>query len=61
MPNPYDYSNYVGRFFYDLTFYLLINVLWLNIIFGIIVDSFAELRDEKKEKGNIFFVLLIVY
>lgn len=54
MPNPYDYSDYIGRFFYDLTFYLLINVLWLNIIFGIIVDSFAELRDEKKEKGNSF-------
>lgn len=51
MPDPQNYSEYYSRFGYDLTFYLFINVLWLNIIFGIIVDSFAELRDEKKEKG----------
>ena len=54
MPDPYDYIDYYGRFAYDLTFYLLINVLWLNIIFGIIVDSFAELRDAKKEKGLVY-------
>ncbi|EAR99593.3 inositol 1,4,5-trisphosphate receptor type 3 (macronuclear) [Tetrahymena thermophila SB210] len=51
-PDPYDYSNYVGRYFFDMTFYIFISVLWLNIIFGIIVDAFAELRDEKKEKDK---------
>jgi hypothetical protein len=33
-------------------------VIWLNIVFGIIIDTFAELRDEKNTRGN-FVVFLI--
>ncbi|EGR33363.1 hypothetical protein IMG5_055060 [Ichthyophthirius multifiliis] len=52
MPDPFDQQNYIRRFFYDLTFYILINVVFLNIIFCIIIDAFAELRDEKKARDN---------
>lgn len=36
---------YVVRFFYDLFFFASINIVFLNIIFGIIVDTFALLRE----------------
>ena len=32
---------YYVRFFYDLLFFAFIRVVFLNIIFGIIVDTFA--------------------
>ena len=35
------------RSVYDLTFFLLVITILLNIIFGIIIDTFAQLRDEK--------------
>jgi len=37
------------RFFYDLTFFIIISVIWMNVIFGIIIDTFAELREDKNE------------
>lgn len=46
-PNPYSADDYYSRFFFDLTFFLVIIVIWMNIIFGIIIDTFAALRDEK--------------
>lgn len=33
------------RSIYDLTFFLLVITILLNIIFGIIIDTFAQLRD----------------
>ena len=35
------------RFFYDITFFIIVTTIGLNIVFGIIVDTFSELRDEK--------------
>ncbi len=32
---------------FDLTFFVLFSTIGLNIVFGIIVDTFAELRDSK--------------
>ena len=46
-----NYQAYIYRFFYDLTFFMIIAIIWLNIIFGIIIDTFAELRDAKNAKG----------
>ena len=33
--------------FYDLSFFVIVTTIGLNIVFGIIVDAFTELRDEK--------------
>ena len=44
-------SNIQGFYFrtvYDLTFFLIVITILLNIIFGIIIDTFAQLRDRKK-------------
>ncbi len=38
-------NNYVGRFFFDLLFFIVVNLILLGIFFGIIVDSFGEFRD----------------
>jgi hypothetical protein len=37
-----------GRFFFDIMFFLIIIIIFLNIVFGIIVDTFAELREQRQ-------------
>ena len=34
---------------FDLTFYVVILIILLNILFGIIIDTFGELRTKKNE------------
>ncbi|XP_070538210.1 inositol 1,4,5-trisphosphate-gated calcium channel ITPR3-like [Ptychodera flava] len=42
-----SFTAYALRAIYDITFYILIITIGLNIIFGIIVDTFSELRNAK--------------
>eukprot|EP00049_Salpingoeca_infusionum_P015665 m.306572 g.306572 ORF g.306572 m.306572 type:complete len:2556 (-) comp15925_c0_seq1:549-8216(-) len=39
---------------FDIAFFLLITIIGLNLVFGIIVDAFAELRDEKFQLESEF-------
>lgn len=32
---------------FDITFFIVVGTIGLNIVFGIIVDAFSQLRDEK--------------
>jgi hypothetical protein len=41
---------YFARLLYDVLFWAIMIVIFLNILFGIIIDTFAELRDEKSKK-----------
>jgi len=45
----YDFFNSILwiRWVFDLTFFIVVTIIGLNVVFGIIVDSFSELRDEK--------------
>jgi len=43
---------YFGRTIYDLSFFILCIILLLNLIFGMIIDSFGELRDEKNKNDD---------
>ena len=43
--------------FYDLSFFIIVTTIGLNIVFGIIVDTFSELRDERVTKINSFMAL----
>lgn len=45
-------EKFIGRTFYDITFFIFINVISLNIIFGIIIDTFSQLRDDQNERGR---------
>lgn len=42
-----------AHFFYDVTFFIIITTVGLNIVFGIIVDTFSELRDKKVNQISI--------
>lgn len=33
----------------DLSFYLIVIIVMLNMIFGVLLDAFADLRDRDKE------------
>ena len=38
-------KNYYYRVVFDLVFFLVITIILLNVVFGIIIDTFAQLRD----------------
>jgi hypothetical protein len=46
---PENIQGFYFRSIYDLTFFLIIITILLNIIFGIIIDSFAQLRGQKMD------------
>lgn len=41
---------YLRRTLFDFLFWAIMIVIFLNILFGIIIDTFAELRDDKSKK-----------
>jgi hypothetical protein len=45
-------SFFVFKLFTDLTFYMLMNVIFLQLVFGIILDTFTELREQSWKKSN---------
>eukprot|EP00056_Hartaetosiga_gracilis_P013189 m.216420 g.216420 ORF g.216420 m.216420 type:complete len:1714 (-) comp13804_c0_seq6:90-5231(-) len=47
VPELNSWEGNLARVFFDLTFFILITIIGLNVVFGIIVDTFAELRDER--------------
>ena len=51
---------YLGRFIYDLTFFIIVTMIMGNVTLGLIVDNFGELRDEaynyENDKNNICFI-----
>jgi len=42
----FTHEDYYTRFTFDIAFYLIVNIIFLNIVFGIIVDTFSSMRDE---------------
>ncbi|XP_076133509.1 inositol 1,4,5-trisphosphate-gated calcium channel ITPR3 isoform X1 [Alosa pseudoharengus] len=42
-----------ARVVYDLLFYFIVIIIVLNLIFGVIIDTFADLRSEKQNKEEI--------
>jgi hypothetical protein len=57
------YPNTTGFYFraiFDLTFFIIVITILLNIIFGIIIDTFSQLREDKgliaHDKSNFCFI-----
>ncbi|XP_031335634.1 inositol 1,4,5-trisphosphate receptor isoform X3 [Photinus pyralis] len=44
---------FVARVVYDLLFFFIVIIIILNLIFGVIIDTFADLRSEKQQKELI--------
>lgn len=40
-------EKYWQRYVYDLTFFMIIIIIMLNLVFGIIIDAFADMRDDR--------------
>ncbi len=45
-------DNVASRIIYEMAFFIIVIVLMMNIVFGIIVDTFGELRDEHNQRDN---------
>ena len=46
-------SSFAPRVIYDLLFFFIVIIIVLNLIFGVIIDTFADLRSEKQQKELI--------
>eukprot|EP00050_Salpingoeca_kvevrii_P002520 m.196116 g.196116 ORF g.196116 m.196116 type:complete len:2530 (-) comp10628_c0_seq6:379-7968(-) len=46
-PETETFRTFGIRTIFDLSFFVIITIIGLNVVFGIIVDTFSELRDEK--------------
>lgn len=51
-PVPENQSYFEGHWFLELSFFFLINSLGLNMLFGIIIDSFGNLREKEWDIEN---------
>lgn len=47
-----DGSRFYLKLIFNQSFFIFINLVSLNIIFGVIIDTFAELRDEQQARGT---------
>ncbi|CAD7946435.1 unnamed protein product [Amoebophrya sp. A25] len=52
--------NWYQRVFYDLTYFIIFTTVLMNVIFGIILDTFGSLRDETQQREeymkNVSFI-----
>merc|ERR1719233_1018314 len=44
---------YALRLIYDMLFFFVVIIIVLNLIFGVIIDTFADLRSEKQNKEEV--------
>ena len=54
-----NYRDVIAVTIFDVTFFILVTTIGLNIIFGIIVDTFSELRDSKVNYTSTSFQCII--
>ena len=47
------HSSFAARVIYDMLFFFVVIIIVLNLIFGVIIDTFADLRSEKQQKEDI--------
>lgn len=48
-----DSSYFIFRTLFDMFYFFIINLICLNLLFGVIIDTFAALRQEKQKKEDI--------
>ena len=56
----HDNSNFALRTAIEISFFIIINIVMLNIIFGLIIDGFSELRDKETSKRKPEYQTMIV-
>lgn len=43
----------LGRYVFDLAFFVVVSTLLLNLIFGMIIDTFSSLRESAREQAML--------
>ena len=51
-----DLSKYIQRFLFDYAFFALVILIYFNILSGIIIDTFGDLREKKSRDGMLFLL-----
>ncbi len=51
---------YYGSLFLNISFFLIINTVLLNIILAVLVDTFSELRQRSDDFSEIFFLQIFI-
>ncbi|OON22954.1 RIH domain protein [Opisthorchis viverrini] len=46
-------NHFLTRTIYDLSFFVIVIIIILNVVFGVIVDTFAALRQEKQDREEL--------
>ncbi|TPP62192.1 ITPR1 [Fasciola gigantica] len=46
-------AHFLYRAIYDLSFFVIVIIIILNVVFGVIVDTFAALRQEKQDREEL--------
>ncbi len=44
--NPFNYSFFYPRLLIDMSFFLIVNTVLLNIIMGLVIDTFQQMRQK---------------
>ncbi len=47
VPPRFEYAGHIGRLIFDVSFFIIVVTIGLNVVFGIIVDTFSQLREER--------------
>lgn len=56
---PWEDRKFLWRFLYDQLFFIIVILILMNILFGIIIDTFGDLRQERQGLLRILpYVLL---
>jgi hypothetical protein len=55
-----NYGFYLRQFFFDIFFFLCINMIFSNVFLALITDAFGEMRekawDNEKDRNNVCFI-----
>lgn len=55
-----DVNLYIEKIFFEMAYFIVVNLILINIFFGVIVDSFNDLRDkdsvEIEDLKNVCFI-----
>ena len=49
-------SLFAFRVLYDMLFFFIVIIIVLNLIFGVIIDTFADLRSEKQQNAKVLMM-----
>lgn len=50
---PYQFQEdpkFASKLIFDISFFIFINIITLNIVFGVIIDTFGDMRDEAYQR-----------